>query len=337
MDLSDRRWTVSAVLSLVAAVLLAFAAFLPLFTSDSDITVPGQAPIEVTVTGWSNWFSHGYQQLFGAVLALTAGLFAGLRRKGSLVLLVISVAFNLGAASMVGSTLMSYFTLYPGYSGPEALIAGDLGIGVWFLNAGLLAALAAVIVVLPKAQADHANSRWATSAALSLTAAVLLMAAAFLPHFQTGWGTMGDTGEITATPWNVQVTYGPAPGVVMPYSGGLGIVTSGYQQLFGAALALAAGLLALIAARKPARGRTGGVVLLVATGAFNVGMTSLLLALLILYFRLFPPASGSGLRLFELGLGSWCLFLGVLFALLATMAVLFRKPAQETVSSTAET
>ncbi|RSM69806.1 hypothetical protein DMH04_45500 [Kibdelosporangium aridum] len=320
-------------LSLLAAVLLGFAAFLPLFIGDSDF--PGAesgSTFSAGMNGWNSGFGLGYQLLAGAAVAVAAGVVAAWgSRKGGLVLLIASAAFNLGVGSIAGSALVTYAKLFPEFDGPEGRITADLGVGVWFLCAGLLLAFAAVALVLTPADLDLANRRWGMAATLSLVAAALLTLAAFLPHFSTEWGEpWGDGGRITANAWGITQTIGALPGRGMPYGPEF---SSGYQQLFGAALALAAGLLALVAARKSARGRSGSMVMLVAAGSFNLGFAPLLVEMLSHYFTMFPAQSRS-LRLFDVGLGIWCLFLGVLFALLATVAVLSRKPAEETLPAT---
>ncbi|MCE7005747.1 hypothetical protein LWC34_23385 [Kibdelosporangium philippinense] len=121
MDHSNRGWLVSAVLSLLAAVLLALAAFLPLYVSSSKFGP--DAP--VVVVGWP---SAIYPQLFGVVLALAAGLLA-FRRNG--VLSVASGAFNLAVAWML-------LTLYA-----VASDKADLGPGFWCLVGGVLLAVCA--------------------------------------------------------------------------------------------------------------------------------------------------------------------------------------------------
>ncbi|RSM69807.1 hypothetical protein DMH04_45505 [Kibdelosporangium aridum] len=131
MDLTNRRGTAGAVLSLLAAVFLALASFLPLYVAAEASEFGADVSFTVRVVGWQ---STVYPQVFGAALALTAGVLA-FRRKGGRLILVTSGAFNLGVMWML-------LTLYPRLG--EEL---DLGPGFWCLIGGLLVAVAAVVVV----------------------------------------------------------------------------------------------------------------------------------------------------------------------------------------------
>lgn len=132
MDLSNRRrWIASAVLSLLAAGSLALAAFLPLYVSADTSEFGVDVSFTVTVIGWQ---STVYPQVFGAALALAAGVLA-FRRKGGRLFLVASGAFNLGVMWML-------LTLYP-----PLRTEVDLGPGFWCLIGGLLVAIAAPTVV----------------------------------------------------------------------------------------------------------------------------------------------------------------------------------------------
>jgi MFS family permease len=172
---------------------------------------------------------------------------------------------------------------------------------------------------------DLSNRRWGIGALLALLAAVLLTLAAFLPLFTT---------EVGVGPQDVS---GIQRGSVNSWGGstsfGSGLAShrdtkcsTGYQQLIGAALALTGGLLAAIAARKTPRGGRGSLVLLIAAGAFNIGVASILGTVLLGYFMQFPTTHAPDIWLdSHVGLGSWLMVAGTLSALAAPVVVLLRK------------
>lgn len=172
---------------------------------------------------------------------------------------------------------------------------------------------------------DLANRRWGVAALFALGAAVLLTLAAFLPLFitESGIAPADPVEHITVTSWGSERTVGDLP----PHPGDPAY-TTGYQQLFGAAMALAAGLLATITARTGLRGGKGSLVLLVAAGAFNLGVVSIIGATLAAYVRLYPSYNGpDGRTVSSLGVGTWLMFAGALLSLVAAIVVLRRKQA----------
>jgi hypothetical protein len=172
---------------------------------------------------------------------------------------------------------------------------------------------------------DLSHRRWGIGALLALPAAVLLTLGAFLPLFTTEVGVepqdVSGVQRISVNSWGGSTSFGSGIGFHQDTT-----FSTGYQQLIGAALALTGGLLAAIAARKTPRGGKGSLVLLIAAGAFNIGVVSVLGTVLLDYFKQFPTTHAPDIWLdSQVGLGSWLMFAGTLLALAAPVVVLLRK------------
>ncbi|MCE7005748.1 hypothetical protein LWC34_23390 [Kibdelosporangium philippinense] len=283
MDPRNGRWHASAVLSLLAGVLFGVAVFVPLVVGDIGVVPSGLFEPDISFGVSLTALAGGgtaFPQLAGVLLAFVAALAAALSapgkgRKGGVVLLVGSAAFNLGVATIVGSAVIRLLD-YPVDGQPEP------GSGFWCLVAGLVLAIAAAVAVLPPVAMDLRDRRWGLGATLALVAAALLALAPIVPLSQP-------VEPVESNPfWDLGFSHV-------------------YQQLFGAALTLAAGLLAVTR-------RTRGMILLVAAVAFNASITVETVQTLVIL-------DGLGIRL-----GVWCGFAGLLIALFAAIAISRRKP-----------